>query len=97
MVTRISIYLPTMDVYGIYIPDRALSNFELMNYAKQLDIPNFRGVFMRDELPKIPRQHECGIVNFNTSSESGTHWVAYYKNGKIEFILIHMVKSFSKK
>ena len=21
-------------------------------------------------------------VNFNTSSESGSHWVAYYKNGK---------------
>ena len=69
-----------MDVYGIYIPDRALSNFELINYAKQLDIPNFRGVFMRDELPKRPWLNECGIVNFNNSMEPGSHWVAYYKN-----------------
>ena len=71
-----------MDVYGIQIPDKSLSNFDLIKYADDLNISNFRGVFMRDELPKIPRQHECGIVNFNTSSESGSHWVAYYKNGK---------------
>ena len=71
-----------MDVYGIQIPDKSLSNFDLIKYADDLNISNFRGVFMRDELPKIPRQYECGIVNFNTSSESGTHWVAYYKNGK---------------
>jgi hypothetical protein len=71
-----------MDVYGLHIPDKALSNFELLDYAKQLNIPNFRGVFMRDELPKNPWVNECGIVNFNTSLESGTHWVAYYKDGK---------------
>ena len=74
------IYLPTIGVYGIYIPDRALSNFELTNYAKQLDIPNFGGVFMRDELPKRPWLNECGIVNFNNSMEPGSHWVAYYNN-----------------
>ena len=71
-----------MDVYGIQIPDKSLSNFDLIKYADDLNISNFCGVFMRDELPKIPQQYECGIVNFNTSSESGTHWVAYYKNGK---------------
>jgi len=71
-----------MDVYGIQIPDKSLSNFDLMKYAEDLNIPNFRGVFMRDELPKIPWLQECGIVNFNTSSEPGSHWVAYYKNGK---------------
>ena len=71
-----------MDVYGIQIPDKSLSNFDLMKYVEDLNIPNFRGVFMRDELPKIPRLQECGIVNFNTSSEPGSHWVAYYKNGK---------------
>ena len=37
---------------------------------------------MRDELPKKPWIKECGIVNFNTSLEPGSHWVAYYKNGK---------------
>ena len=71
-----------MNVYGLHIPDKALSNFELLDYAKQLNISNFRGVFMRDELPKKPWVKECGIVNFNTSLEPGSHWVAYYKNGK---------------
>ena len=70
-----------MNVYGIYIPDKPLSNFELLDYAKQLNIPNFRGVFMRDELPKTPWVNECGIVNFNTSSEPGSHWCCYEKNG----------------
>ena len=71
-----------MELYGISIPDKSLSNFDLIKYVKDLNIPNFRGVFMRDELPNKPWYHECGIVNFNTSTEPGSHWVAYYKNGK---------------
>ena len=71
-----------MNVCGIYIPDKPLSNFELLDYAKQLNIPNFRGVFMRDTLPKTPWPIECGIVNFNTSFEPGSHWIAYHKNKK---------------
>ena len=70
-----------MDVYGIQIPDKALTNFELLDYAKKLKIPNFRGVFMRDTLPHNPRENESGIVNFNTSKQSGSHWVCYYKKG----------------
>ena len=71
-----------MDVYGIHIPDKALTNLELLEYAKQLNIPKFRGVFMRNTLPKKPHEIECGIVNLNTSLEPGSHWVAYYKNKK---------------
>ena len=69
-----------MEVFGISIPDKALSNVDIMYYKEVLNIPNFRGVFMRDELPKNPYDIECGIVNFNTSLEPGSHWVAYYKN-----------------
>ena len=36
---------------------------------------------MRDELTDKPDEKECAIVNFNKSSEPGSHWVAYYKNG----------------
>ena len=71
-----------MDVCGIHIPNKPLTNFDLLDYAKKIGIPNFRGVFMRDCLPTSgPRSKECGIVNFNASSEPGSHWVAYYKNG----------------
>ena len=62
------------------IPYKPLSNFELYDYAAKLNI-KLRGVFMRDNLPKIPYKKECGIVNFNKVSEKGSHWVAYWKSG----------------
>ena len=52
-----------MHLFGISIPDKPLSNFELERYAKQLEIPNFRGVFMIDTLPVHPCTVECGIVS----------------------------------
>lgn len=37
---------------------------------------------MRDNLPKTrPFKNECGIVNLDSETGSGTHWVAYYKKG----------------
>ena len=48
---------------------------------RKLEIPNFRGVFMKDTLPGgHPYTVECGIVNFNTHSQPGSHWVCYYRN-----------------
>lgn len=44
-----------------------------------LRIPHFRGVFMKDNLPKKIRKNECGIVNLDISSGPGTHWTAYRK------------------
>ena len=69
-----------MDVFGVEIPDKPLTNYELIYYAAILNIPNFRGVFMRDTLPKAPERRECGIVNFSSSKEIGTHWVCYFMN-----------------
>ena len=59
----------------------SLTNFDIYDIVKQMRIPNFRGVFMRDTLPKKPRKQECGIMNFNTSNQSGSHWVCWFKNG----------------
>ena len=71
-----------MKVYGLDIPnDRGLTNIDLCEYAQKLKIDFFRGVFMRDTLPKIAHQTECGIVNFNTSNQVGSHWVCYFKDG----------------
>lgn len=44
-------------------------------------IKNFRGVFMKDELPPKPRQNECGVINLENSNERGSHWVCYFKKG----------------
>jgi hypothetical protein len=54
-----------------------LSNFDLLDAAKRLNIKNFRGVFMRDQLPKQPNNAETGIINLDKNSGPGTHWVAY--------------------
>lgn len=36
---------------------------------------------MRDTLPHKPYANECAVVNLDLNANSGTHWVAYYKNG----------------
>lgn len=59
------------------LPNRALTNYDIMSYAK--NIPYFRGVFMRNELPKHPLHKECGIINLDSSENPGSHWVAYAK------------------
>ena len=64
------------------LPNKPLSNFELEDTAKRLKILSFRGVFLLDALPKKPNKKECVIVNFDKSGGPGTHWVAWYKNGK---------------
>ena len=49
-----------MDVYGIQIPDKASTNFELLDHVHRLKIPNFRAVFMRDlffTLPSTTREN----------------------------------------
>lgn len=57
---------------------------DIKRVAKKL--PHFRGVFMRNNLPRKPHTYECGIVNLDESSGPGTHWVAYYKmNKNIEY------------
>ena len=71
-----------MNVFGVNIPNKALTDIELEYYVKELKIPHFRGVFMRDTLPKKPNEIECGIVNLNTSKENGSHWTAYFKKAQ---------------
>jgi len=61
------------------LPNKALSNTDLTQYAKCLKIPYFRGVFMKDELPRTIKQYETGIVNLDNSYGPGTHWVCYKK------------------
>lgn len=63
------------------MPDRALNNLELIKLAKKLKIPKFRGVFMLNALPARPWRQESSIVNLDTTSGNGTHWVCYRKYG----------------
>ena len=71
-----------ISIKNVMLPKKPLSDFELEDAVKKLQVPSFRGVFLLDTLPKKPNKKECGIVNFDKSGGSGTHWVAWYKNGK---------------
>ena len=71
-----------ISIKNIMLPNKPLSNFKLEDMVKRLKIPSFWGVFLLDMLPKKPNKKECGIVNFDKSGGPGTHWVAWYKNGK---------------
>ena len=71
-----------ISIKNVILPNKLLSNFDLEDEAKKLKIPFFRGVFLLDTLPRKSNKKECGIVNFDKSGGSGTHWVAWYKNGE---------------
>ena len=66
-----------LSVHGVVLPNIPLSNIQLIAAAKKLNINNFRGVFLRDELPKRPRTCECGILNLDDSRGVGSHWVGW--------------------
>ena len=70
-----------ISVGNLVLPNKPLSNIELLEAARKLKIPNFRGVSLRDILLKKPKKKECGILNLDDTTGSGTHWVAWYKNG----------------
>jgi hypothetical protein len=59
-----------------------LSNIDLIKYAKDLNISNFRGVFSSDTLPLRIRLNEKGIINTEGVKKGpGKHWVCYSKRG----------------
>lgn len=66
----------------LIIPNKELTNEELLKYASCLKIPFFRGVFMKDSLPNIIWKNETGIVNLDNTVGTGTHWICYKKLGK---------------
>jgi hypothetical protein len=50
------------------------TNVELDKICKALDIKNFRGVYMMDEIEKLsPSRNESYIVNLQNSNEHGSH------------------------
>ena len=62
------------------MPATALTHAQMEGYAKRLKIPHFRGVFMRERLPrKGPRKQECAVINLDDVEGEVTLFVAYPK------------------
>ena len=72
--------MSNISVEGVILPNESISNLMISDAVDKLKIPNFRGCFCRNDLPKLPHKQECGILNLDDSSGSGTHWVAWYKD-----------------
>lgn len=69
----------SIDVEGVILPNKPLSNFELDNAAKKLHITCYRGSFVRDKLPKTTKPIECGIINSVDSTGNCGHWTCWMK------------------
>lgn len=63
------------------LPQKPLSNFDIIKCANKLKLPYFRGVFMKDTLPQKIYENESAIVNLDSIKGEGTHWVSYFKKG----------------
>ena len=46
--------ISSISVEGVNLPNKPLTNFQLIDTIKRLKIPHFRGVFMRNDLPRKP-------------------------------------------
>ena len=70
--------------------DIPLSNHELMAWIKYLKIPNFKGIFSRNE--HMLKKHSPCIINLDDLNNAATHWVCCVPGGKTYYgILIHLV------
>ena len=74
--------IPNILVDCVVLPNKPLSNLEIIDVAKKLLLYGFGGIFLRDTLPKKVKLNECGILNLDSSSGDGTHWVMWFKKGK---------------
>ena len=76
---------------SVVLPNKPLSNLEIIDAAKKLSLYGFRGVFLRDTLPKKKsKMNEYGILNFDSSSGDGTHWVMWFSKVRMSSISIIM-------
>jgi len=66
-----------ISVEGLVIPNKPLTNLEILDAVGKLKIPRFRGVFLLDNLPLEPKRIECGILNLDDTSGNGTHGVVW--------------------
>ena len=60
--------------------NKPLSNFDLLQWVDFLKIPNFKGIFARDEV--MPRKHSPCIINLDSLENAGTHWVCCVPGGR---------------
>jgi len=61
-----------ISVEGLVMPNKPLTNLEILDAVRKLKILRFRGVFLRDNLPVEPKRMECGVLSLDDTSGNGT-------------------------
>ena len=56
--------IPNILVDSVVLPNKPISNLEIIDAAKKLSLDGFRGVFFRDTLPTKTKLNEYGILKF---------------------------------
>ena len=77
--------IPNIVVDSISLPNKPLSNLEIIVAANKLSMYGFRGIFLRDTLPTKTKLNEYGILNLDSSSGDGTHRLMWFVKGKDKF------------
>jgi hypothetical protein len=74
-----------ISVEGIILPNQPLTDIQIIDAVNKLKIPQFRGVFCRDELPHKVNVNECGVINLDDSRGMGTHWCCWFKRDRDKY------------
>ena len=53
--------IPNILVDNIVLPNKPLSNLEIIDAVNKLSLDGFREVFLRDTLPTKTKLNECGV------------------------------------
>ena len=77
--------IPNILVDSIFLQNKPFSNLGIIDAVKKLSLYGSRGVFLKDTLPTKTKLNECGILNLDSPSGDGTHWVMWFKKGKFKF------------
>ena len=77
--------IPNILVDSVSLPHKPLLNLDIIDAAIKLSLYGLRGVFLRDILPKKAKLNECGILNLDSSSSDGTHWIMWFRRDKAKF------------
>ena len=64
------------------VPNTTLTNIEIDDWARKLELNNYVPHRMLDEIKSPAKVNECGVINLDASTGPGTHYVCYYKHGK---------------
>ena len=60
------------------LPSHVLSDMEIDAIVKRLEIPNYLGTIMADEVDGFkPDNDVCAVINLEPKSMQGSHWTAF--------------------